>query len=264
MSTQDSSDRARQSIYRFFSFEHFKDLIEKEALYFVTHNDWDDKQEGLVFKAMRTKQGRQKILNTLKKLSPDLSMPIFASLGRLGNCVHAQSWSTSEGDNVLWGVGSDKPKEVRIEVSMVNIGKLKNVSSHEIKYADFSSFDDELKTIINASKRQVEIAPLLLRKGTGFSKEQEVRLLSHIDPEYLNRPTGFMKSALKALHKAGKINKEQLLKMDPPKSKYIKFDYIDDFIKSVTVSPKADTLLLEKTSKFCEKNSLSFLGKSNF
>lgn len=264
-----------ESIYRFISFSSFVDTIQRGALAFVHHSLWGDPYEGYIFKALKKQAGRKKIRDILSQLSPQLAIPIYGTLLHIDSCIHGQSWTKCPENEYLWRINCRNQNNIRIEVSLGNINKLNQVKAYEIDYA-YTTLEEDVKAIIDAKNNKMDIAPILLRKRAEFSYEQEIRLLSAIDLNYLrsNRSPAeikVMESALKKLHEVGEINQDQyecgmnnICSESKPRYKYIEFNHIPGFINTVMVSPNAEDWFVETVETYCSTNNLHFVGKSRF
>lgn len=257
------------SIYRFMSFESFVDMIQRNALTFVYHELWEDPYEGFLFKAIKDARGKEQILTILKKLTPEYVMLNFGVLLKFGRTIYGQSWTKCPESDALWRIYSNGQKSIRIEVSIKDISRLEGVKSHDIKYSKSFSLESQLKKIFKKNKTYLH--NILLTKRTAFKHEQEVRLLTDIDLDYLpNDQTTFPPEALKVFLESGEITKEQFetginsinRKKILPDEKYIFFDHIDNFINSVMLHPLAPKWFDETLIRFCEDKGLKFLGKS--
>lgn len=274
MATHESSDSLQSSIYRYVSFESFIDTIQRRALVFVAHDLFMDPYEGYLFKAIKTYEGQRQIKDILKRLAPDDHMWAYASLLKFEQCIHAQSWSKCGDSDALWRLYSSNQKSLRIEVSIHDITQLKKVNAHEINYLGFDSLEDEVRACVDIDKRQVKLLPILIKKRPAFSYEREVRLVSDIDVDFLPgtkdpKQQANMRAALEALRSKGEINDKQLETglnsisyMEKPKIKYIGFEHIEGFIKSVMVSPTSPNWFVETVHTFCKNNDLPFAGRS--
>lgn len=271
------SSKKMESIYRFVSFPSFVDTIQRKALTFVHHSLWEDPNEGRIFKALKLQEGPKKILGILKQLSLELAMPTYATLKYMDSCIHAQSWTKCPENNHFWQVPSGDQYSIRIEVSLENIKRLEHVTAYEIQYVD-TTLKNDLVAVVDAKKRQANLAPILLRKRPQYAYEQEIRLLSDIDLDYMRtsrspRKVEMMESALRKLGEVGQISKKEYetgmtdlrsQSMPVPKYRYIKFNHIPDFVKSIMVNPGAPDWFVETVETYCSINNQHFVGKSRF
>ncbi|MFC2045802.1 hypothetical protein ACFLUH_03895 [Chloroflexota bacterium] len=271
---QEITSASLVSIYRFDSFMHFRDTLQRKELYFAHHSRWNDSEEGLVFRKLRERTGIDEIRKILKELSPNRT-EIIPILQVTDNCMHGQSWTKCEGNSYFWQLHSRQNDSVRIEVPVEKINTLDKVEVYEIDYRD-TDLRADVKAILDTDGSKIHIAPILLRKRCQFSHEQEVRLLS-FDPDYL--PSGrtpeqvrMLKAAVISRYKKGQFTKKQLddiLEDITPKYdglnkwfKYIGFDHIPNFIRSVLVHPKAANCFIKEVEGLCLTNGVNFIGKS--
>ena len=259
-----------ESIYRFISFSSFVDTIQRGALAFVQHSLWGDPYEGYIFKALKTPEGQKKILDMLRQLSPQLAKATYGTLLNIDSCIHGQSWTKCPENEYLWRINCRNQDSIRIEISLDNINKLNQVKAYEIDYVN-TTLEEDIKAII-IGVNKIDIAPILRRKRPEFSCEQEIRLLSDIDLNYLpiNR-SHKMEVILEQFYKEGKITKNQLeyamknlTSESKPGYKYIEYNHIPGFIKSVMVSPNAEDWFVETVETYCSTKNLHFVGKSQF
>lgn len=268
-----------EGIYRFVSFPSFVDTIQRKALTFVHHSLWEDPNEGCIFKALKLPEGREKIIGILKQLSSELAMPTYTitMLEHMDSCIHSQSWTKCPENQHFWQMHSRDQYSIRIEVSLENIKRLEHVTAYEIQYVD-KTLKNDLVAVVDVKRRQANLAPILLRKRPQYAYEQEIRLLSDIDLDYMrtSRSPGkakMMEPALRKLVEVGQISKKQYetgmtdlgsQSMPVPKYRYIKFNHIPDFVKSIMVNPGAPDWFVETVETYCSINNQHFVGKSRF
>ncbi len=259
------------TIYRFMSFESFVDMIQRKSLTFVHYEKWEDPYDGFILRAMKNKDGIKQILDSLKRLTPELAIPNWGFLLKSNNIMFGQSWTQCEESDALWRIYSNNKMAIRIEVLGFDIFKLKedySITPHEIVYSDSISIESQLEQIVDNDK--INLDKLLLTKRTAFEHEQEVRLLK-IDFDYFQDDSrNFDPGVLKVLYKNGDITKEQydtgiqsinrIVKV--PNVVYIPFSHINNFIRSVMLHPQAPNWFSDTVSKFCANNDLNYLGKS--
>ncbi len=257
------------------SFESFVDMIQRKALVFLPLEVLDDPYEGFIFKAIKTKLGKDKILSILKKLAPELAIPNYAVLSRFEKTIHEQSWTKCAESDALWRIYSHGKTSIRIEVSTNSIKKLNGVHLHEINYYE-STLDSEIEKLISEDRKSINIAYAFLYKRTAFEHEKEVRLLTDIDLNYIeqngtSKEKPLLADALNALLKKGEITQEEYntginninREEKFPNVKFIPFDHIENFICSVMLNPLAQVWFEDTLKKFCENNGLNYIGKSN-
>ncbi len=142
-------------------------------------------------------------------------MWVYACLLNYEHCIHAQSWSKCGDSDALWRLYSSNQKPLRVEISTQDIPRLRKVNAHEISYSGFDSLEDEIRVCIDIDKRQVKLLPIIIKKRPAFSYEQEVRLVSDIDLDFLPgiknpKQEANMRAALEALRSKGKITDKEL------------------------------------------------------
>lgn len=269
-------------IFRFLSFESFVDLVLRKQLAFVTYDMWQDPYEGFVIKAMQTDKGRADIIQWFKKSNLSSDMPPEMRLGILekySKTVHLQSWTKREETDALWRIYAFNGNSIRIETTIKNLQHIDNICFFPVEYKPMS-LERELKSIFAGNKIQIQNAFSWKRKA--FSHEEEFRLISNIDHEYLpeqqlNQQSPItrddMLRALSMFLEKGEITRQEYesgvaninspSKLSIKKVKYILFSHIPNFIESVMVHPTASDWFVETVGHFCNNNQINFLGKSN-
>lgn len=264
------------SIYRFISFEAFVNIVQTQALTFVNHELWDDPYEGYIFKALKTDEGQKQIEALAKKIFPNHHY-LIAMLYQFKNTFHGQSWTECEESDALWRIYSSNNRAVRIEVNTSSIRDLSDVSCDRIIYKDFSSLEDEIRDLIKktGSKIGVDIKRILLRKRTAFKHEEEVRLLTKVNLNYLTdnksrQQRDLMNQGLLCMKKKGDITDKEFQTgwednnkiKEIPQSVSKKIENIDNFIKSVVIHPLSSKWYVDTVKEYCKRNNINFIGKS--
>ncbi|MFC2045601.1 hypothetical protein ACFLUH_02875 [Chloroflexota bacterium] len=273
-----NQSNSTESIYRFDSYSHFRDTIKRKALALVHYSLWNDPEEGLIFKLCNNGNGRTIVNRVLGKLLPsksDLDIQfIIVELQSIRRCIHAQSWTKIAENEIFWGMHSNDDC-IRLEVSRENINRLNQVTTYDIEYKD-TSIEEELHKIVDAGPNKMQVISILLRKATKYSYEQEVRLISDVDLDYLPgrspKELAFMKAGVLAQYKGGHITldayKSIIKELDTEFAnsirniRYIDFQNMPNFIKSVMVHPKATDPLVQRVKDDCLNNNIPFLGRS--
>jgi len=265
----------KNSIYRFTSFESFVNIVQNKKLAFVNHELWEDPYEGFIFKALKSPEGRLKIQQISQKLfSQDLISIMM--LSNFNNCIHGQSWSRCEESDALWRIYSFNNQAIRIEVDFENINKLLDVICGDIIYKDFKTLEEEILDLIENNGKTVDLKKILLRKRTAFQHEEEIRLLTKINLNFLpqnNRTPQeieMVEKGLEALRKDNQITEQEYQnglkdlydKKVIPKVVHISFEHIQGFIKTVMVHPQSSDWFCETVKEFCKRNNLKYIGKS--
>ena len=269
-------------IFRFLSFESFVDLVLREQLAFVTYDMWQDPYEGFVIKAMQTDKGRADIIQWFKKSNLSSDMPPDMRLGILekySKTVHLQSWTKCEETDALWRIYAFNGNSIRIETTIKNLQRINNIDFFPVEYKSMS-LERELKSIFTGNKIQIQKAFSWKRKA--FSHEEEFRLISNIDHEYLpeqqiNQQSKItpddMLRALQVFLEKGEITRQEYesgvaninlpSKPNIKQVKHISFSHIPNFIESVMVHPTASDWFAETVEHFCKNYHIKFLGKSD-
>ncbi len=261
------------SIYRFDSFKHFKDIIQKNALYFVHHSKWnDDKEEGLIFKKLKTRQGRFEIEQILRELRPDDPL-LMGILINFDLCIRGHSWTKVESNTYFWQKHSMNNDSIRLEISRNDIKYLDRegtgpVTAYDIDYKN-TSVRDDIKEFLDVAPNQIDIVKIMLRKRPEYAHEKEVRLIL-VSLDYLPDDNSDMQLAMVSdLYKKNRIDgneyKARVARIIRGRElhTYVKFDHIENFIKSVMVHPKASDSFIQEVRDICLSNDIKFSGKSN-
>jgi hypothetical protein len=136
------------SIYRFEKRERFLQLVEEKALTFVLPELWPDKNEGFLFKAVQSKEGRRKVQEAMKKVCPTSKGLEIAILTAFRQSVYAQCWSKCSENDALW-----KGCDMRIEADRDDVSKLDGIQAHDVRYVDSINLslnlEDELRSVFS-------------------------------------------------------------------------------------------------------------------
>lgn len=261
------------SIYRFTSFESLINIVQSQALSFVSYDLWDDPYEGFIFKALQAEEGRNKIQALIKK--HQFQLVNIMMLDFLRYSIHGQSWSKCSESDAMWRIYSNNKRAVRIETDRKSIGNLTEISFNEIGYADYRSLEEELLSLVDGTGKKISVGKVLLKKRTAFKHEEEVRLLTKVNLDYLasakpDKAQELMNKGLRGLRNAGKITEQQFSTgwennnriNKVPRVVSVDFSHIECFIKSVLVHPQAPSWYVDTVQEYCKRNGLSFLGKS--
>lgn len=260
-------------IYRILSFNFFKDLVERQALAFVTYDSWEDPCEGYVLRELRTEEGHKRIVQALNKMYLGLTKTEVERnvqfLYMLRHTMHMQSWTKTEEDDAMWQIYSGVGEGVQISTTLSKVANLGGVSSVSVRYKEPDPIQD-LKSIFVG--KRIECAQVFSTKRPAFSYEQEIRLLTSINMNRLTkRPNdwlepGILRELLAQLKDKGEVDssgiKTVMGQVIPNWLKYISFNNVPNFIESVRVNPFATSIFVEQVQKYCEENKIPFLGKS--
>lgn len=261
------------SLYRFTDFSKFVDMVQRQSLCFVSHNKLNDPYEGFLFKKILKDDAKAEITRILKERSPSHHIPILFTLRSLDEAIHCQSWSATEETDALWRLFSKNHESVRLEIATADLANLPGVKAHPISYEDFPSIQEIVDEIISEEGNNVDLLPILLKKRKAFAHENEVRLVTDLDLTYLKESmqavpkTLMIEQAIEKLIELGEITSDQAKNILEKKShltgkKYVSFEDIPDFIKSVLVNPLAPKWFVEMVGEYCKDNKLPFLGQS--
>jgi len=257
------------SIYRFEKIQRFRQLVVEKALTFVLPELWPDKNEGYLFKAVESTDGRRKVQEAIKKVFPESDGFELALLQIFKRSRYAQCWSRCPENDALW-----KGYEVRIEAERDYVSKLDGIEAYDVRYVDSVNLEEELRTLfIHHKDGKLSWKPenVLLIKRTQFSHEQEVRLLTKIIKEnVVDRKQDWASYAMIAVfhreYQEGKITKEEferhVKELTISATRKVSIAHVPNFIRSVMLSPLAPSEIDRQMSHFCAQSSLNYLGKS--
>lgn len=221
-------------LYRYISFESFVDLVQSSTLCFVFPPEaWEDTFEGYAYHAMKTSDGRKKIISILESDKPESIADVLLSEDVL-KIARFQSWSKAGDEIAMWSIYSHLSKSLMISTSSEKLLSLSyensNVTCFEVKYIDSYSLEAELEAI---GLNQFHIKNLFRSKRSAFAHEKEVRA-----------------SVLCNQIEDAKI---------PIR---VKVPNVQDFIESVLVHPSAPSWYVGIVQEYCRINRIKFLGQS--
>jgi len=231
-------------IYRYISFESFVDILQSKALTFVNPlTSWEDGYEGIVFRALQTNDGQERIQEILDSVSSQHF--IIAEMAKFIRC---QCWTKTRDSIAMWSTYRNNDKAEMIKSRSDKIECLTNgntnIRLHEVDYYelnDESNLEEELKRVIgNAiTGEELDISRFFVSKRIGFQHENEVRAITSITPgeDFLQR-----------------IDKPLRVEITQP---------ISDFIEEVMVHPKAEDWYTQVIKDFCAIYGVNFSGKSD-
>jgi len=260
------------SIYRFETLNYFEQVVRDKELTFVSPYEWPDINEGLLFKNVFMRGDMEKVRaaadqmfeNTFAYKDID-GVAITDLLIVLRTTRLAQCWSKCEGNCTLWC-----NKDVRIEVHREDLSRLSGVKVRDVEYVESVTIEDGLKRLRVepiAGGNRIDVDSVLLLKHCSFSEEHEVRLLV-TEGENVNRDRSEripFTQVFAQLYRQGKMSKEdyegKISRLRIINEKKVSFAHIDNFIKSVMLSPSASTEDESNVERLCEKYSLKYLGR---
>lgn len=268
-----------QSLYRFTTFEALVDIVQREALTFVSPTKWEDTYEGFLFKNAKTTEGQKIIIQEFKKTMPPL-MPAIEAWA-LVNRIYAyfwQCWTTKDESDALWRIYSHDNKSVRVEITFEDALKLENVITEEVEYFSKLDLKKEIQNILWPDWESIMPYKALLSKREAFRHEYEVRLIL-TDFSNLNHVWRMLLSPedekKEKKNLASQVNSWILTEDDAERifwriidykelaaSKQVSFKEIPNFIKSVMLHPNAPNWLNETLAEYCKRAGITYLGKS--
>ena len=231
-------------LHRYIPFESLVDIVINRELTFTNPlTSWDDGCEGLIFRALQTKEGQDKI-NTILKAHGSKCFIV----PEMGHLIRCQCWAKSRDSIAMWSMYQYEGKTIMIKTTDFQIMQLtngvSNVQLHKIDYfktGAINSLEDEIEKSLSKaiSENNINVAYFFTSKRDSFQHEEEVRAISSIPPR------GDVST---------RIKNPLRLKIENP---------INEFIEEVLVHPKAPDYYVDIVISFCKKYAINCSGKSN-
>lgn len=234
-------------LYRFTKLKYFEELVTKNKMVFISPYKWPDPFEGYLYKYFMPIYEKD-ILKYFK--SQGIGEIFYPSLiDIISKAIYSQCWTRLEEDIDFWKRYGDSTTRIEIDtksIDKINLTRHNTLKIHvqNIEYNDDINFMALLKKVIYSRtlsrKEVVATRPekAFIQKRTQYSHEVETRLTIY-DLNY-------------------RIADSSRLTLDVD----IK-EPIQDFIKSVKLSPLASETDEGYIKSLCEKYSLNYLGKSS-
>jgi len=264
-------------LYRYISFQHFKQLVENKELRFVNPlTEWEDKKEAYLFRQAQRKKGLKEICRLLDKPS-NKSIISQIKHGNVVDMAHTssyprkikgfilkkikyhyskpndwfgircQSWCKERDSKEMWRNYDTDNTAVMISAELIELRKLSykeyRVEGLEVKYRDRLLIKDEIDNSVGTN-RQFYFPLIIGSKSMDYSFEKEYRL--YIVP--LREKIQFPEMEELVIEPLPPIIKIQI----NPSS----------LIQEVLANPNADEKFIENVRFFCENNEINFSGKS--
>ena len=236
-------------LYRYMSFERFNEMLYTKKISANNPSLWPDQYELYWLRALSTAAGQKKLYEYIQskvdKSSGDWSAENAANLLKLScNCIYAICFSKVGDEELMWRANSDNNHAVMIETSAGKVNALQDNNDQytlllkDVEYVPDNNYTLEtLLTKIHVfSAKSIgyeNIDELFLTKRECFSYEKEARLL--VEPNDL-------------------AYKENRVLLDIP--------CLEELIDGVKVHPNAKDYHVDLVKTLCEKNNISFMGKS--
>lgn len=180
-------------LYRYISFDKFKDVIENKVLMFANPLiEWKklDKNEAYLYKAIKDNKNLEKlkeghikkaIINQLKQGG------MYENQGIDWFGMRCQSWCQEEDSLKMWNCYSEKRCAVSIAVDLSDLTNLKyadkGVEGFFVEYVEEFSIEDMLNKVVGKTG-EFYYPNVLKWKQDKFSFEKEYRIyLSLLDSE---------------------------------------------------------------------------------
>lgn len=220
-------------LYRYVSFPIFVDMIQSSSLTLVSPlKAWEDRYEGLVYRALKTKKGRETIHRIIRQYTNDeneLEQVLDATL----KYIRCQCWSKSHDSLVLWNAYSYDKQAIMIKTTSEELEKM-NLNITEIEYIpDDFNLEAETKRVVD--EKGITLHKFFCVKRRAFNYEEECRVFQ--------KPTG-----------------------DKDIKEFVKIPISDIkcFVKEILVHPSAEEWYVDIVKKFCEDKDIPFNGQSNW
>lgn len=151
-------------IYRYISFERFREIVENKTLYFVNpFTKWSDNKEGFLYRAAQksvelTEIDKALVTNSAKKII--IEQLKNGGIHKEGNLdgildwfgMRCQSWSKSKNDHELWKEYSCDNCSVSIAVDTSKLLSLhcgnQKVEGFDVEYKKELNIEDDLNKAI--------------------------------------------------------------------------------------------------------------------
>lgn len=245
-------------LYRYFSFESFVDMIQKQCLTFVLPTLWDDTQELLAYK------------DRINRLDNVFEIALFyASL----NLIYAQCWSKLGESDAMWRIYNYSNMSIRIKVKRSSFELLQNIELRDVIYTN--NYEAEIKKTFENK----DILQLIAIKRKAFAHEKEVRVIDFYrftNEDAENKVTKLLLTFNEGMRneyfmKNEEINIEKFVEETVTdmnlnqriKTKKIAFGHINNFICDVMLHPMAPDWFVDTVSTYCSINGIKFVGKSS-
>lgn len=262
-----------EKLFRITSFPTFQELVKAQSLSFVTYDTWHDPYEGYLLRALQFDEGRKRITKWLdqRRFFDIPSTVVVDSLVGFRKTVHMQSWSRKHQSEAMWKLYSYNGEALRIATSLVKVKQLTGVLIVPVKYTPIG-LEKELRRVFR--KNKIEVGQVFARKGNEYSHEEEVRLMTSIDMNWLNRSSGalgappeFVRQTISSLVDRGAISTDELetsMKSFYAQAcvKQVPFSHVENFVESVMVGPTATKQFSETVRRFCVEHGIHFEGAS--
>lgn len=241
-------------LYRYISYELFKDMIDKKELYFVNpFKSWKDEEEGFLYRKAQEITKPKEIENSIdgsyavKNLISKQLKNGGIYINKESNIVldwfgmRCQSWCQEKNSFEMWKVYSYDKCAISIAVDSAKLlqlhyGKHK-VEGFKVKYEDELSFNHELKKAIGRNN-EFYIASILQTKRSKFSFENEYRV-------YVILLDGEGRYDGEKQHDGIKV------KID---------ENMSSFINGVYCHPEATDGFKKELKEYCKEHNLKLLG----
>lgn len=171
---------------------------------------------------------------------------------------------------------------IRIKTTSEKVEAIGIVNVFDVDYRE-PTLEEELKRICSGVNK-VDVREAFRTKRKAFVHEEEVRLITNIDNQYLpvnpsrrasDPPPEQFKAALRQMHRLGQINAQELAEgsknideqhkkqgLPPNQVKPVSFGHVENFIESVLVHPMAPAWFVAMVGEFCNRNGVPFDGQS--
>lgn len=219
------------NLCRYIPYKRFEEMVLSSKLTLVAPLEvWEDKNEGYIYRALKTKEGLERIQEYTLKYSGDRD-EVANVLNASIKYVRCQSWSQNYDSMVMWNAYSYNNNAIMIKTTKEKIEDL-NLRVEDIVYVSNNfTLEEELNKVVD--EKGITIHNVFMTKRQKFSFERETRVFQ--------KPTG---------------------ETDIPIFEQIPIRDIREFIEEVIVHPRAEDVYVKKVKTFCSDNNIKFKGKS--
>jgi hypothetical protein len=220
-----------------------QEVIEEQALTFVSYDTWTDAYEGYLVKAINKRDGFEMLKEVFDRLEIEMHPKMFhATMQLLKRARHFQSWTSGPEREEMWRIYSPERTAVRVRTSALKVWQAQ-VEALPIVYVESISIEDEVRRILTDKGSNLDFINIFTRKiKKRFEFEEEVRLVTD---DCVMFPGSTSKTV------AGR-----------PDLRKVDISRIPDFIESVMVDPEASAEHVAAVQAFCEAKGIAFEGKS--
>ena len=229
-------------LYRYIPKKRFSEIITNNELVFISPLCWKDQYEGVLFRMIKTTEGRTEIIRLLKELEkPDFIIGLLKNEAAV-SLLKCLCWCKNRDSIVMWESYTDDGQSIMIQTTRDKIEGLRNqtgdhVKVEEVVYDEYIDLEDEIyRAFIDIET--VSTQQIFRTKREEFSFEKEMRAYIGGAINYYDSSTYHMPLPIK---------------IEIP---------INQFIEDVIVNPNASEATVREIEDICKQHSIKFSGKS--